>query len=70
MSEYFNHFSINMIVGKMSHALTVTSVHLQDTYADQLVFTQGCIGSLMFAFKDNLIIIGLIALCVGFLEVK
>ncbi|XP_067676541.1 tetraspanin-33-like [Haliotis asinina] len=39
-----------------------------DTYAEQFVFTQGCIGSLMFAFKDNLIVIGLIALCVGFLE--
>ncbi|XP_071113401.1 tetraspanin-33-like isoform X2 [Haliotis cracherodii] len=63
----------------MQHAIThygdnddirdaIDFLQKQDTYADQLVFTQGCIGSLMFAFKDNLIIIGLIALCVGFLE--
>lgn len=40
-----------------------------ETFAQRIVNTRGCIGALMAIFKDNLIIIGLIAFAVGFLQV-
>jgi hypothetical protein len=39
-----------------------------EVYAAHTIYTKGCIGSLMVIFKDNLIIIGLIAFGVGFVE--
>ncbi|KAK7486605.1 hypothetical protein BaRGS_00022130 [Batillaria attramentaria] len=38
-----------------------------ETFAEQYVFTRGCIGALMSVFKDNLVIIGVITFVVGFL---
>ena len=45
------------------------SVYLQEEFAKLTIHTRGCIGALMAIFKDNLIIIGLIAFVVGFLQV-
>jgi hypothetical protein len=43
---------------------------LQEGFATLTVSTRGCIGALMDIFKENLIIIGLIAFSVGVLQVK
>ncbi|XP_025098588.1 tetraspanin-33-like [Pomacea canaliculata] len=40
-----------------------------ETYAEQVIYTRGCIGALMNVFKDNLIITGLITFAVGFLQI-
>ena len=42
---------------------------LQEQYAAHTIHVRGCIEPLMIIFKDNLIIIGLIAFGVGFVEV-
>lgn len=42
----------------------------QELYAAHTIHTKGCIYPLMVIFKDNLIIIGLIAFGVGFVEVS
>ena len=41
----------------------------QEQYAAHTIHVRGCIEPLMIIFKDNLIIIGLIAFGVGFVEV-
>ena len=41
---------------------------LQNIYAAKDIYKDGCIESLMLMFKDNLMIIGLVAFGVGFLE--
>lgn len=40
-----------------------------EAYAEQVIHTRGCIGALMNMYKENLIIIGLIAFSVGILQV-
>ncbi|KAK7108387.1 tetraspanin-33-like [Littorina saxatilis] len=40
-----------------------------EQFAELTIHTRGCIGALMSIFKDNLIVIGLIAFAVGFLQV-
>ncbi|XP_076444986.1 tetraspanin-33-like [Babylonia areolata] len=40
-----------------------------EDYARLKIHTRGCIGALMSIFKDNLVIIGVIAFAVGFLQV-
>ena len=42
---------------------------LQEEFAKLTIYTRGCIGALMVIFKDHLIIVGLIAFAVGFLQV-
>lgn len=42
----------------------------QEQYAAHTIHVHGCIEPLMIIFKDNLIIIGLIAFGVGFVEVR
>lgn len=39
-----------------------------ETFAEQQIYTRGCIGALMSIFKDNLVLIGIIAFVVGVLQ--
>ena len=50
-------------------AVKLFDFDLQEQYAAHTIHVRGCIEPLMIIFKDNLIIIGLIAFGVGFVEV-